>query len=123
MLELVWLIPLLPFAGFLVLAIAGSRLSQPQVALIGAGSVGLAGLLAILVAVSFLGSLPSRPAYGQTLWIWMAVAGFTPTMGLYLDALSLVMVLVVTGVGFLIHLYAAEFMQLEEGYSRVFWCN
>jgi NADH-quinone oxidoreductase subunit L len=120
MLELVWLIPLLPFVGFLVLAIAGSRLSQPQVALIGVGSVGLAALLAILVAVSFLGSLPSRPAYGQTLWTWMAVAGFTPTIGLYLDALSLIMVLVVTGVGWLIHLYAAEFMQPEEGYSRFF---
>jgi NADH-quinone oxidoreductase subunit L len=120
MLELVWLIPLLPIVGFLVLALAGSRLSQPQVALIGVGSVGLAALLALLLAVSFLGSLPSSPAYGQTLWTWMAVAGFTPTMGLYLDALSLVMVLVVTGVGLLIHLYATEFMQPEEGYSRFF---
>jgi NADH-quinone oxidoreductase subunit L len=120
MLELVWLIPLLPLVGFLVLAMVGFRLSQPQVAVIGVGSVGLAALLAILVAVSFLGALPSRPAYGQTLWTWMAVAGFTPTIGLYLDALSLVMVLVVTGVGLLIHLYAAEFMQPEEGYSRFF---
>jgi NADH-quinone oxidoreductase subunit L len=82
--------------------------------------VGLAALLTILVAVSFLGSLPSRPAYGQTLWTWMAVAGFTPTIGLYLDVLSLVMALVVTGVGWLIHLYAAEFMQPDEGYSRFF---
>ena len=120
MLELVWLIPLLPLVGFLVLAILGSRLSQRQVALIGVGSVGLAALLAVLVAVRFLGSLPSRPAYVQTLWTWMAVAGFTPTVSLYLDALSLVMVLVVTGVGCLIHLYAAEFIQPEEGYSRFF---
>src|ERR671931_217904 len=120
MLELVWLIPLLPFVGFLVLALLGSRLSQRQVALVGVGSVGLAALLAALVAVRFLGSLPSRPAYGQTLWTWMAVAGFTPTVGWYLDALSLVMVLVITVVGFLIHLYAAEFMHPEEGYSRFF---
>jgi NADH-quinone oxidoreductase subunit L len=74
MLELVWLIPLLPFVGFLILAMVGSRLPQPQVAIIGVGSVGLAALLTILVAVSFLGSLPARPAYGQTLWTWMAVA-------------------------------------------------
>src|ERR671931_2559396 len=120
MLELVWLIPLLPFVGFLVLALLGSRLSQRQVALVGVGSVGLAALLAALLAVRFLGSLPSRPAYGQTLWTWMTVAGFTPTIGLYLDALSLVMLLVVTVVGFLIHLYAAEFMLKEEGYSRFF---
>jgi NADH-quinone oxidoreductase subunit L len=120
MLELVWLIPLLPLVGFLVLAILGSRLSQRQVACIGVGSVGLAALLAVLVAVRFLGSLSSRPAYGQTLWTWMAVADFTPTIGLYLDALSLVMALVVTVVGCLIHLYAAEFMQPDEGYSRFF---
>src|SRR5919201_2852480 len=120
MLGLLWLIPLLPLVGFLVVATAGSRLSQPQVSWVGVGSVGLAALLAVLVAWSFLAAPPPGAAYAQTLWTWMAVAGFRPTVGLYLDALSLVMVLVVTGVGFLIHLYAAEFMQPEEGYSRFF---
>jgi len=133
MLGLLWLIPLLPLLGFLVLATTGSRLSQPQVAGIGVGSVGLAALLASLVAWSFLTASPPGAAYAQTLWTWMAIAGFRPTVGLYLDALSLVMILVVTGVGLLIHLYAAEFMQPEccapqlprqfgagEGYSRFF---
>src|SRR5919201_5553534 len=120
MLGLLWLIPLLPLVGFLVVATAGSRLSQPQVAGVGVGSVGLAALLAVLVAWRFLTVPPPGAAYAQTLWTWMAVAGFRPTVGLYFDALSLVMVLVVTGVGFLIHLYAAEFMQPEEGYSRFF---
>src|SRR5256885_10153649 len=131
MLGLLWLIPLLPLLGFRVLATTGARLSQPQVAGIGVGSVGLAALLAIVVAWSFLTAPPGATvsaqgvalpgaAYAQTLWTWMTVAGFRPTVGLYLDALSLAMVLVVTGVGFLIHLYAAEFMQPEEGYSRFF---
>src|SRR5437763_11702301 len=131
MLGLLWLIPLLPLLGFLVLATTGSRLSQPQVAGIGVGSVGLAALLASLIAWSFLTAPPGATvsaqgvalpgaAYAQTLWTWMTVAGFRPTVGLYLDALSLVMVLGVTGVGCLIHLYAAEFMQPEAGYSRFF---
>ena len=48
------------------------------------------------------------------------MAGFQPQIGFYLDALSLVMMLVVTFVGFLIHLYSAEFMMEDEGYSRFF---
>src|SRR5208337_1448896 len=56
----------------------------------------------------------------QVLWTWINVGGFQPQIGLYLDALSLVMVLVVTFVGFLIHIYSAEFMIADEGYSRFF---
>ena len=54
---------------------------------------------------------PTGNSYTQVLWTWINVAGFQPQIGLYLDALSLVMVLVVTFVGFLIHLYSAEFMR------------
>ena len=50
----------------------------------------------------------------------MNVGGFNPTITLYFDALTLVMVLVITGVGFLIHLYSTEFMEGEEGTSRFF---
>ena len=56
----------------------------------------------------------------QTLWTWIDVGRFRPAVALYLDALSLVMVLVVAFVGFLIHLYSSEFMWDEEGYSRFF---
>src|SRR5271165_5167752 len=88
--------------------------------MLGAGSIGLSALTTILVAVSFLTAPPAGHAFTQILWTWMSVAGFEPQVGLYLDALSLVMVLVVTFVGFLIHIYSAEFMMEDEGYSRFF---
>jgi NADH-quinone oxidoreductase subunit L len=120
MFELLWLIPALPFAGFLALALAGSRLSRISVAVIGVGSVCASAILAILIGVRFIGSPPAGHAYSQTLWTWIAIGDFAPTITLYLDALSLVMMLVITVVGFLIHLYSAEFMITEEGYSRFF---
>lgn len=120
MIELLWMLPTLPGVGCLVLMTAGSRLSRRAIAGIGSGTVGLAALLAILISISFLSSPPSGHAYGQTLWTWMAVAGLTPRIALYLDALALVMVLVITVVGFFIHLYAVEFMQDEAGYGRFF---
>ena len=58
--------------------------------------------------------------YTQTLWTWIDVGSFRPQIAFYLDALSLVMMLVVTFVSFLIHLYSAEFMRTDEGYSRFF---
>jgi NADH-quinone oxidoreductase subunit L len=118
--SLSWLIPALPFASAAVLMLFGSRLSRKAVAAVGVGSIGLSALVAILVAVSFFSSRPPGNSYTQVLWAWIDVAGFSPQIGLYIDALSLVMVLVVTCVGFLIHIYSAEFMLGDEGYSRFF---
>ena len=120
MLELVWLIPAVPFAGALLLAILGPRLPRKAVAVIGVGSIGLAALVSLLVTWSFLSSRPAGDAYTQVLWTWMSVGGFHPQIAFYLDALSVLMTLVVTFVSFLIHLYSAEFMIDDEGYSRFF---
>src|SRR6476620_1705039 len=120
MISLLWLIPALPFASALVLVLFGSRFSRTATAAVGVGSIGLSALITILVAVSFFSAPPSGNSYTQVLWTWINVAGFAPQIGFYLDALSLVMVLVVTVVGFLIHIYSAEFMIEDEGYSRFF---
>ncbi len=120
MISLLWLIPALPFASALVLALVGSRLSRKAATVVGVGSIGLSALTTILVGVSFLSAPPSSNSYTQVLWTWINVAGFQPQVGFYLDALSLVMVLVVTFVGFLIHIYSAEFMREDEGFSRFF---
>jgi NADH-quinone oxidoreductase subunit L len=120
MLGLLWLIPASPFAGFLVLVLIGGRLSRRSIAAIGVGSVGLSALLAIVVGIGFLSAPPPGHAFTQTLWTWMSVGGLRPEIALRLDALSLIFVLVITFVGFLIHLYSTEFMIDEEGYSRFF---
>ncbi len=120
MIQLLWLIPALPLAGFLLLALLGGRLSHRQIAWVGCGSVGMAALITVLVAADFFQAFPDRPSYHQTLWNWVETSGMTIGVSWYLDALSLLMVAVITGVGFLIHLYSVEYMAGDEGYRRYF---
>jgi len=120
MLEYLWLIPALPFASFLILALFGSSLPKKAVALLGAGSIGLAAVLALWIGVNFLLLPAGEQSFSQTLWTWIDVAGFTPQIAFYLDALSLTFIFVITFVGFLILLYSAAFMAEEEGYARFF---
>jgi NADH-quinone oxidoreductase subunit L len=120
MLYLVWLIPALPLAGFVTLGLFGRRMKHAAVAAVGVSSIGLSALVSILVTASFLASTPLSGFYDEHLWNWISIGDFHPQIGLYLDALSVFMVLVVTFVSFLIHLYSAEFMEDDEGYSRFF---
>ncbi|MFB3817433.1 MAG: NADH-quinone oxidoreductase subunit L [Candidatus Methylomirabilales bacterium] len=117
---LLWLPPACGYAGFLVLALLGRRLSARAVALVGAGSIGLAAAGALALAAGLLRGPGPGGALVQPLWTWVRVEGLRLGFGLRLDALALVMVLVVTVVGFLIHLYAVEFMEGDEGYARFF---
>ncbi|MGZ4970208.1 MAG: NADH-quinone oxidoreductase subunit L [Methylobacter sp.] len=118
MIELLAWVPLFPLLGFLILVFAGERLSNPAIAWIGIGTVAVSALLTALIGAEFLnGTLqPYRMALGQ----WMAVGDLSIPFGFYLDALSVTMLFVVTGVGFLIHLYAAGFMADDPGYARFF---
>lgn len=118
MLNLLWLVPALPFAGFLILALRGSRLPRALVSLIGCGSVGLAALLAMGIAGSFLAG--DGEPFRLRLWKWFDAGGLKIDLGLHLDALSLLMMLVVTGVAFLIHVYSTGFMEGDDGFSRFF---
>ena len=120
MFELIWLIPALPFAGFLILVLAGSHLSGRGVSVIGVGAVGLSAAVAVPTAIRFILAPPPAGAYTQPLWEWLSVSGFAPAIALYLDALAVVMVLVVAIVGFFILLYSAEHMAGEKGFSRFF---
>ena len=116
----IWCIPALPFAGFLALAIGGGRFAKGISAVIGAGSVGLAFVAAAVASALFASSPPASGAYTLVLWQWISAGGFNPSIAFTVDALSVVMMLVVTGVGFLIHFYSTRFMADEEGYSRFF---
>jgi len=120
MLHFLWLVVALPFASAAVLALFGSRLSHRIVASLGAGSIGLAAVVSILISISFLSSPPPGNAYTQHLWTWMSTGGFQPEIAFYLDPVSLLMLLVVTFVSFLIHLYSTEYMRDDEGYARFF---
>jgi NADH-quinone oxidoreductase subunit L len=118
MLRLLALIPASPLLGFAILFVTAGLLPKRWIARIGVGSVGISTILALIVMFAFL--LDGPKPYTEIVWSWIAVSGFTPHIGFYLDALSGLMMLVVAFVSFLIHLYSAEFMSADEGYSRYF---
>ncbi len=120
MVQLLWLIPALPLAGFLILALIGARLPRRLAAVVGVGSVGLSAALTVYIAVGFLRGLPDHPSYSRMVWSWLAVGGLKVGISFYLDALTLTMMAVITGVGFFIHLYAMEYMAEDAGFSRFF---
>ena len=111
---LTWLIPCLPFASAVLLMLLAQRLPRILVALMGVGSVGLSALLVLALAWGWDGS------YQMTLWQWIKVGDFSAGFGFRVDRLTLVMLAVITGVGFLIHLYSAEFMAEDTSYARYF---
>lgn len=116
--NLLWLTIFLPLVGFVLLAFSRGRWSENVSAIIGAGSVGLAALVTLFAGMEFLSG--TREAFIQPLWTWMAVGNFDIGVNLHLDGLSLTMLSVITGVGFLIHIFASWYMRGEEGYSRFF---
>ena len=119
MLDLLFLVFLAPLLGFLTLALARDRVSENLAAGIGVGSVGLAAALTALLGWQFY-QLPAGAAHTQLLWTWMDVGGFAPQFALRLDQLSMLMMSVITGVGFFIHLFASWYMRGDEGYGRFF---
>lgn len=118
--NLIYLTFVFPLIGFLLLSFSRGRLSENLSALIGVGSVGLSAIVAAYVIWQFNVAPPEAGHYTQVLWRWMSVDGFEPNFALYVDGLSITMLGVVVGVGFLIHLFASWYMRGEAGYSRFF---
>ena len=112
-----WL-PIFPLLGFLILFLSGGGLPKRLIAVIGAGSIGLAFVAAIVVALPIISG--DAEVIVHEVYTWMAVGSFNSAFGMYLDGLSVVMILVITGVGFLIHLYSTGFMIDDPSYSRFF---
>ncbi len=133
MLTYIWLIPLLPFLGFVVngfggllkLRLTGTRLSKPFVYWVGCGSVFLAFLLSVGCFIELLRRDAHHRIVEVTVFEWIPGLAFqtvtaglvklTVSWGMQLDPLSAVMILVVTGVGFLIHVYSIGYMYEESG--------
>lgn len=118
MMSLLFLTILFPLVGATLLAFSAGHWSEKRSALIGVGSIGLSALVMFGLVLTYLSG--SAQQYVQPLWTWMSVGQFKAGLTLYLDGLSLTMLGVVTGVGFLIHLFASWYMRGEEGYSRFF---
>ena len=112
-----WLIPTLPLAGAAINGFLGRRSSKTAVTTIALVFPGLAFALALWVAIGF--SSASAP-YGFQLAHWIRSGALSVDFAFYLDQLSLVMLLVVTGVGFLIHVYSVGYISEDPSYYRFF---
>jgi NADH-quinone oxidoreductase subunit L len=112
-----WLIPVLPLIGGAINGLFGRRFSRQSVAAVAVGFCGASFLLALWVAAQF--SSLSIP-YIEPFTSWIRAGDFQADFAFYLDQLSLVMLLVVTGVGFLIHIYSVGYMWEEDGFYRFF---
>jgi NADH-quinone oxidoreductase subunit L len=113
-----WLIPILPLTSALINGLFGKRFTKSVVAAVALLSTGTSFLVACLHAYTLVhsGAAALETSYGT----WIRAGAFSADYGIYLDHLSLVMMLVVTGVGFLIHVYSVAYMENEGGYYRFF---
>src|SRR5213596_2392357 len=115
-----WIIPALPLAAVLLSLLLGDRLGRRGVAWLACGAVGLA-FAASVRAVPQLAGLPEASrTLVETAYTWMRVGDFSADVGFLLDPLSSVMILVVTGVGFLIHVYSVGYMAHDPSFRRFF---
>lgn len=118
------LLPLLilsPLAASLILFVTAGRMSAYAVGTVACVSMGISAVISVVLSVLLL-SGPATGIVQATLWPWMHIAGFSADIAFMLDRISMVMILVVTIVGLLIHIYAASYMRDDPGIARFFGC-
>src|SRR5579872_6734479 len=115
-----WIIPLLALTGGAINGLFGRRFNRKTVSAVGLAFVGAAFAIALVAAWRFAGLPQDSIPYTERFASWIRAGDFSADFAFYLDQLSLVMLLVVTGVGFLIHIYSAGYMAHEGGYYRYF---
>jgi NADH-quinone oxidoreductase subunit L len=115
-----WLVLLFPLLGSIVIGLGFRALPQKVAGIIGTVSIALAFACGIGALLSLLGEDPEARHHASSLWDYASVAGLDIKLGIFVDPLSVFMVLIVTGVSTLIHLYSYGYMQSDEGYHRFF---
>src|ERR1700728_5198948 len=117
--QLLWLIPTLPFAGFLLNGTLGRKLPRALVATIALLFTAAPALIVAQLWI-FMKSAGAPLSLSVVSCPWIAVSGFHVDFAFTVDHLTLIMLGVITGVGFLIHIYSVGYMAHEEGYWRFF---
>ena len=116
--------PALPLLGALINGLFGRHLPKSLIGWVACGSVGLAFLISVRILLDLLALPPDQRLFTQTLFDWISVGELSTHVSLLVDPLSTLMILVVTGVGFLIHVYSVGYMGHDSDYSRYFsWLN
>ncbi len=113
----IWLIPLLPLAGFIINGIGRNTLSKGVIGFIGSSLVLASFILSI---ATFFQIKSSGVPINVTVFDWFAVNDFKVQFAFLIDQLSSIMLLIITGVGFLIHLYSTGYMHDDDGFGKFF---
>ncbi|NIR46857.1 NADH-quinone oxidoreductase subunit L [candidate division KSB1 bacterium] len=120
MTEYVWLVPFFPLLGFLINGLFGTRFKEKLIGTIACTAVGLSFVASAWIFLNVL-SLPEEVrSLSRIAYTWIAAGEFEVNIGFLIDPLSLVMMLVVSGVGLLIHVYSIGYMAGDRGYARYF---
>ncbi len=120
MTESFWLIPLIPGASAFVLAVSGRWLPKKWVSLQACLSVFASFAISVVAWLGLTRLKPESLPLVKTLFTWILSGSFSANLSFQLDPLSSIMALVVTGVGFLIHVYSVGYMAHDKGYARYF---
>jgi NADH-quinone oxidoreductase subunit L len=117
MINAAWLIPLLPLVGFLINALGKKWLSKNIVSIVACGSVLGSFVIAAGIFIELLGGVGAQTL---SLGELMNAGGFSVSLSLLIDPLSVLMTLIITGIGFFIHVYSVGYMSHDEGFARYF---
>jgi len=120
MLDTAWLMLIFPALGTLILAFFGRRIGRRVVGWLACGMVLLSFLTAVGVFATMVGLPAEERSHQIVLWSWMTTGAFHVDVALLIDQLSITMALIVTGIGFLIHVYSIGYMHDDARYSRFF---
>lgn len=118
MIDYVAYAPLLALTGAVINGLFGRALKEPLPGIIGSITIGMGFLLSLFAFFSMRGM--DNPSVHIPLWQYITAGNFNLNLGFHIDSLSITMMLIITGVGFLIHLYSIAYMHADEGFSRYF---
>ena len=119
-LDLIGLVLIFPLIGTIINGLLGKRLNKSIVGFIGCAAIGLSFLVAVFVFLDLIKLSPDHRVFEKEYFTWIGSGAFEAIAGLQVDPLSVVMILVVSGVGFLIHVYSVGYMHDDDGYYRYF---
>ncbi len=120
MYSLIVLVPLLPLTGFLITGIFGKYLKKERlIGSIASFTVGASFVVACVLFFGFMGEAPTRPVI-VNVYEWLSAGNFSISVSYQVDQLSLLFTLIVTGIGFLIHVYSIGYMHGDRSYYRFF---
>ncbi len=120
MLQVVYLIPAFPLAGFLILAFFGKRLGNPLAGWLATTTVSASFVVSAIVFAGLFERAPAQRSYDQHWYTWFAVDRLHVGVGVLVDPLSMTMVAFVTGVSALIHLYSIGYMGHDRDFAKFF---